>query len=165
MLAPERLDMEALCREIAATLRHQALERGAEVEIGELPDLVSDRVAIEQVFTNVIDNALKYLKPGRPGRVRISGVMEDGMARFDIADNGRGIAPRDHERVFELFRRAGDQDVPGEGIGLAHVRALVLRLGGNIACNSQVDAGTTFTIRLPRVAAASGVAFGKDIAA
>ncbi len=77
--------------------------------------------------------------------------MEDGLARFDIADNGRGIAARDHERVFELFRRAGDQTVPGEGIGLAHVRSLVRRIGGSIDCESALDEGTTFIIRLPPV--------------
>ncbi len=86
------------------------------------------------------------------------------MARFDIADNGRCIAPRDYERVFELFRRAGDQSVPGKGIGLAHVRALVRRLGGNIHCESQLGIGTTFSIRLPRPAAVAAAA-GKDIAA
>jgi len=60
VLSPERLDMAVLCQDIAATLRHQALAKGAEVEVGEMPNLVGDRVAIEQVFTNVIDNALKY---------------------------------------------------------------------------------------------------------
>ena len=54
--------------------------------------------------------------------------------------------------MFELFRRAGDQSVPGEGIGLAHVRALVRRLGGQIDCRSTLDVGTTFTITLPAVA-------------
>ena len=72
-----------------------------------------------------------------------------------MADNGRGIAPQDHERIFELFRRSGAQDQPGEGIGLAHVRALVRRLGGEITVQSELGRGTTFQVvalplRIPR---------------
>lgn len=150
VMAAERLDMTELCQDIVAALRHQAMEKGAEVTVGSVPSLWGDRVAVEQVFTNIIDNALKYLKPGRPGQIRVEGRLESGMARFDIIDNGRGIAGRDHERVFELFRRAGDQSVPGEGIGLAHVRALVRRMGGSIDYESALDVGTTFTVWLPQ---------------
>jgi len=114
-----------------------------------MPTIAADRVAVEQIFGNVVDNALKYLKPDRPGRIQITAHTEGKMAVFEIADNGRGIAERDFERVFELFRRSGDQSVPGEGIGLAHVRALVRRLGGGIDCASTLDVGTTFTIKLP----------------
>ena len=149
VLAPEWLDMQAILRTMVDSLQHQIVSSGASVVIGALPPLVADRLAVEQVFSNVVENALKYLKPGRPGEVRVSGRSETGMVRFEIADNGRGIAERDYERVFELFRRAGDQSVPGEGIGLAHVRALVRRLGGRIDCRSTLDSGTTFTILLP----------------
>ena len=68
---------------------------------------------------------------------------------FEISDNGRGIDPRDHQRIFDLFRRAGVQDKPGQGIGLAHVRALVRRLGGTMSVSSELNAGSTFTITLP----------------
>ena len=67
----------------------------------------------------------------------------------EIADNGRGIDPKDHQRIFDLFRRAGSQDRPGQGIGLAHVRALVRRLGGTMSVASELDDGSTFTITLP----------------
>ncbi len=152
VLAPERLDMAAMLRGIADSMQHQAMAKEAVIEIGTIPTLVADRLAVEQIFTNVMDNALKYLKSDRPGSVRIEAKREGPMIRFAIADNGRGIAERDYERVFELFRRAGDQKVPGEGIGLAHVRALVRRLGGSIECTSALDVGTTFTIRIPAVA-------------
>ena len=67
-----------------------------------------------------------------------------------MRDNGRGIDQSDQERVFELFRRAGAQDRPGEGIGLAHVRALVRRLGGAIRLESEPGRGSTFTVVLPK---------------
>ena len=85
---------------------------------------------------------------------RIEVTLEEGN-RLTITDNGRGIAAQDMERVFELFRRAGTQDRPGEGIGLAHVRALVRRLGGSIDCTSTPGKGSTFAVRLPVVLAHS----------
>jgi signal transduction histidine kinase len=151
-LTAERLDMRALFAGMTDTMQHQASSKDAEIIVGSVPDLIADRLAVEQVFGNVIDNALKYLKTDRKGRIRIDGCIDGSAIRYDITDNGRGIAERDYERVFELFRRAGDQSVPGEGIGLAHVRALVRRLGGTIDCKSTPDVGTTFTIRLPIVA-------------
>ncbi|MER2268795.1 MHYT domain-containing protein [Methylobacterium oxalidis] len=154
--AAEPLDMNALMQAVRDAHRHQAETRGARVEVApDLPGIVSDRLAVEQVFGNLIDNALKYLEPGRPGRVTVTGrIAPSGHARFEVADNGRGIAEQDHGRVFELFRRAGPQDQPGEGIGLAHVKALVRALGGRIELASTLGAGTTFAVTLPRHAAA-----------
>ena len=152
VLVSETLDMAALLEELAETMRHQAESKGARIVVGPLPGLVADRLAVEQVFGNIIENALKYLKPGRAGDIRIQGWQDGGTVRFEVSDNGRGIAARDYERVFELFRRAGDQSVPGEGIGLAHVRALVRGLGGSVDCTSELDVGTTFTVKLPATA-------------
>ena len=74
---------------------------------------------------------------------------DDGHAVLEVKDNGRGIDPKDHQRIFDLFRRAGTQDKPGQGIGLAHVRALVRRLGGTMSVSSEINVGSTFTITLP----------------
>ena len=71
------------------------------------------------------------------------------MAIYEIEDNGRGIAPRDQDRIYDLFRRAGSQDRPGEGIGLAHVRSLVRRMGGEISVTSDGRTGSTFRLSLP----------------
>ncbi|MGN6621664.1 MAG: sensor histidine kinase [Sphingomonas sp.] len=152
VLAPEKLDMGALIGKIGETLRHRLDEREAELIVDHsLPDLVADRLAIDQIFSNLIENAVKYLHPGRPGRIEVRGRTEHRRAIFEIADNGRGIDPRDHQRVFDLFRRSGVQDQPGEGIGLAHVRALVYRLGGVIDVASELGKGTTFRLSLPLV--------------
>jgi signal transduction histidine kinase len=151
VLTPEALDMGRVLTDIVDSVRHQANASEAEVTVGALPPIVSDRIAIEQVFTNLVDNALKYGHPARPGRIAVEGRREGTWAVFSVSDNGRGIAARDMERVFELFRRAGIQDQPGEGIGLAHVRALVRRLGGAIECVSTPNQGSTFSVRLPLV--------------
>ena len=149
VLTPERLDMRQVLEGIADTLQHQASRQEAAISVGNAPPLTIDRLAAEQIFGNLLENALKYLKPGRPGVVRIEGRQLGLMAVYEVRDNGRGIAPKDHERIFELFRRAGDQTVPGEGIGLAHVRALVRRMGGTITCQSTLGEGSTFSVRLP----------------
>jgi signal transduction histidine kinase len=146
---PVPIDTRELIEGIVATVAHQAAEAEAQIRISPLPEIVSDRLALEQIFSNLIDNALKYLKPGVPGDVSIRGRTKLGFAIFEIADNGRGIDPRDHQRIFDLFRRAGTQDKPGQGIGLAHVRALVRRLGGTMSVQSELNSGSTFTITLP----------------
>jgi signal transduction histidine kinase len=146
---PVRIDTRELIETIVSTVAHQASEAEAQIRIAPLPNIVSDRLALEQIFSNLIDNALKYLKPGVPGDIAIRGRTKLGFAIFEIADNGRGIDPKDHQRIFDLFRRAGTQDRPGQGIGLAHVRALVRRLGGTMSVASELHNGSTFTITLP----------------
>ena len=146
---PVRIDTTELIEAIVTTMAHQAAEAEAQIRIEPLPDIVSDRLALEQIFSNLIDNALKYLKPGVPGNISVRGRTNLGFAIFEIADNGRGIDPKDHQRIFDLFRRAGAQDKPGQGIGLAHVRALVRRLGGTMSVQSELHNGSTFTITLP----------------
>jgi signal transduction histidine kinase len=152
---PMKIDTRELIEGIVATVAHQAAEAEAQIRIEPLPDIVSDRLAIEQIFSNLIDNALKYLKPGVPGDIAIRARTKLGFAIFEIADNGRGIDPKDHQRIFDLFRRAGAQDKPGQGIGLAHVRALVRRLGGTMSVSSELNSGSTFTVTLPIAWAAS----------
>lgn len=146
---PVSIDMRELIESIAATVAHQTAEAQAEIRVGDLPNIVSDRLAVEQIFSNLIDNAIKYLKAGIPGEIAIRGRTKLGYAIFEVSDNGRGIDAKDHQRIFDLFRRAGTQDKPGQGIGLAHVRALVRRLGGTMSVSSELNHGSTFTITLP----------------
>jgi signal transduction histidine kinase len=146
---PVRIETRELIEGVVATVAHQAAEAEAQIRVAPLPDIVSDRLALEQIFSNLIDNALKYLKPGVSGDISVRGRTKLGFAIFEIADNGRGIDPKDHQRIFDLFRRAGTQDKPGQGIGLAHVRALVRRLGGTMSVASELHSGSTFTITLP----------------
>ena len=146
---PVRVDTRELIEGIVATVAHQAAEAEARIRIEPLPHIISDRLALEQIFSNLIDNALKYLKPGVPGDISVRGRTKLGFAVFEVADNGRGIDAKDHQRIFDLFRRAGTQDKPGQGIGLAHVRALVRRLGGTMSVSSELHSGSTFTITLP----------------
>ena len=157
VLVPEQLDMNVVLNNVIDSVRHQVEAADTELHVGPMTPIICDRIAVEQIFSNLVENALKYLVDNRPGKIALTSTREGPLVRYDITDNGRGIAARDMERVFELFRRAGTQDRPGEGIGLAHVKALVRRLGGTIECQSTLGQGTTFSVRLPVVLAYSGV--------
>ena len=148
-LAPEPLNLAEVMQTIVGSLQHRIDEKGTDISVGALPAVVNDRLAVEQILSNLVENALKYLQPGRKGDIRVTGGSELGRAWIDVTDNGRGIAARDHERIFDLFRRSGVQDQAGEGIGLAHARALAYRLGGTIEVQSELGEGSTFRLILP----------------
>ncbi|MGU3389202.1 sensor histidine kinase [Sphingomonas sp. M1A8_2b] len=149
-ITPELIDPAQLVDSIIGSIQHVIDDRGAVVRVERpFPSLVSDRLALEQILSNLIENATKYLKPGRPGEIVVSGITQRGRVILSVVDNGRGIDPRDHQRIFDLFRRSGAQDQPGEGIGLAHVRALAYRIGGTIDVQSTLGDGATFRLNLP----------------
>ena len=148
----ERIALAKLLDNAAGAIQHQVAELDGNVEVADdLPTIKSDRLSLEQIFGNLLDNAVKYSDPGRPLRIRITGEHLIGnRIAIDVEDNGRGIAADDHDRVFELFRRSGEQSKPGEGIGLAHVRTLVRNLGGDITVRSELGKGSTFRVTLAR---------------
>lgn len=150
-LAVEKLDMRSLVQGLADAVAHPIVEGGGHIDVGNLPNIHSDRLSIEQIFGNLIDNATKYRSPERPLQLTVIGrEVEGDWVEFDVIDNGRGIDPKDHERIFELFRRAGKQDKAGEGLGLAFVRSAVRRLGGSVTVESQLGEGARFILRFPR---------------
>ena len=152
-IKPEPVNTAELTRSILRYIAHQLEERNATVSIGALPEVYADRTSMEQIFGNLLDNAVKYLAADRPGHIEIDAETTPEMTVFHLRDNGRGIAEADLERIFEIFRRAGRQDVPGEGVGLAYVKTLVRRQGGKIWCVSRPGEGSTFSFSIPRAPA------------
>jgi signal transduction histidine kinase len=150
-LQPEPFDLEQVVRASGDAIQHQIAEADGELDISvNVPSFVSDRFSIEQIVGNLFDNAVKYRDPKRPLKLAVKAFPLNRLKiGIDVIDNGRGIAPEDHERVFDLFRRSGVQDKMGEGIGLAQVRSLVRNMGGEIKVKSELGKGTTFMIRLP----------------
>ena len=151
-LQPEKVDIEMLLSSLSETVRHQINANGGEIEV-DTPKLtiVTDRISLDQILGNLFDNAVKYQMPGRPLRLTARAYPAGrGAICIEVADNGRGIGEQDLERVFELFRRAGSQDQPGEGIGLAHVRSLIRNLGGEFNVVSNLGVGCTFIRGRPR---------------
>lgn len=115
-----------------------------------LPTLVTERLPLEQVFTNLISNAIKH-HPRTDGRVQIS-VQERGrFYEFAVADNGAGIAPGHHERVFGIFQTLEPRDKSeNTGVGLAIVKKIVESQGGTIWIESQEGEGATFRFTWPK---------------
>ena len=147
---PQFIDMSQLLRSTLEAMAYQTQAVDAQISIGELPAITSDRLALEQVFSNLLDNAVKYLRVGVPGSIAVQANEANGAITYEVRDNGRGIDAKDRERIFDLFRRSGVQDRPGDGIGLAHARTLVRRLGGSINVESEPDRGTVFSVTLPK---------------
>lgn len=146
----EPINMNDLVDSTLNTIAHQIAEHHAKVSVESLPEVAADRISMQQIMGNLLDNALKYLAPDRAGEICIRGAQGDEFTTFYIQDNGRGIAENDTKKIFEIFRRVGTQDVPGEGMGLTYVQAMVKRHGGNIWCESKPGAGTTFTFTISK---------------
>jgi len=145
----EPVDMEALVQAALQTLARQIEEGQVKVTVGRLPEVMADRTSMEQVMSNLLNNAVLYLDPDRAGEIEIIAECNDDEMTFRVRDNGRGIAEEDMDKVFAPFRRAGKQDVPGEGMGLPYVQTLVRRHGGRIWCESQPGKGSTFYFTIP----------------
>jgi signal transduction histidine kinase len=150
-LKPEIVELHPLLETITASVYHQINESDGKIDLDiRAPRLNTDRLSVEQILGNLFDNAIKYKHPDRPLMLAVRALPEGRhMVRIEVEDNGRGIAEQDHERIFELFRRSGQQDQSGEGIGLAHVRSLARNLGGEITVQSRLGQGSTFVLRLP----------------
>jgi signal transduction histidine kinase len=151
-LRPERIELKAVIMATSDAIQHQLSQSGGEIHVeADIPPIFTDKLSLEQILGNLLDNAVKYRSKQRPLRIAVrAGLAPGDRVSIEIADNGRGIAEQDRERVFELFRRAGAQDQPGEGIGLPYVLTVVRNLGGDIAMTTELDEGTTFRVTLPR---------------
>lgn len=150
-LKPELVELQPLLETITASVYHQISESDGNIALDiRAARLNTDRLSVEQILGNLFDNAIKYKHPHRPLTLAVRTAPEGRhMVRIEVEDNGRGIQEQDHERIFELFRRSGQQDQSGEGIGLAHVRSLARNLGGEITVRSRLGEGSTFVLRLP----------------
>ncbi|EMI18412.1 PAS/PAC sensor signal transduction histidine kinase [Rhodopirellula maiorica SM1] len=124
-------------------------ETGARVTRDELPTIQADKSQMAQLLTNLIGNAVKY-HGDKPPEVHVWAEIGDEFYTLFVQDNGIGISPKHHDRVFEIFRRLHTQTAyPGTGIGLAVCRRIVNRHGGDISVKSQEGKGSTFVFTIP----------------
>jgi len=149
---PLRTVSDSALTMLRARIEEKNLDVGNEIA-DELPPARADRRAVEQVFTNLLDNAVKYCPAG--ARVRLRAQHTDGGLRIEIADTGPGIEPRHLPRLFERFYRVDSgrsRDMGGTGLGLSIVKHLVETMGGAIGVDSTPGRGSTFWFTLPAMA-------------
>lgn len=150
-LAPVDADELVRCL-LDRALGRMISEAGAVVHVDTLPEVMADETQVEQVFQNLIANAIKFRHGDRAPEVWVAAEPSDDGWRFAIRDNGIGIEAEYKERVFEMFQRLhGIGEYPGSGLGLALCRKIVERHDGRIWLESEVDQGSTFYFTLPDV--------------
>ncbi len=145
------LHMNKLISSVVDASEFQIREADVKMEVDSLPPCHSDEVQLNQVFSNLLSNALKYLDPDRPGVIRISGRKEGMHSVYSVEDNGIGIAPAHQERIFEIFHRLDPDRCEGDGLGLTIVKRIVGRLEGSIRVESEAGSGTRFYVSMPTV--------------
>jgi signal transduction histidine kinase len=143
-------DVAQLAHGIVAQNDFTLRRNGAQIEIVEpMPHVHAHRATLTQVLTNLLSNAVKFVPPSVVPRVVVRGERQDGRVRVWVEDNGIGIPPEHHDRIFRVFERLHPLDVyPGTGIGLAIVRKAVERMGGRVGLESEPDRGTRFWFEL-----------------
>ncbi len=132
------------------TFSDQIERTGAQVNFPEqMPVIQGDLTLVIHVLINLLENALKYHKPAEPPVIDIGIEIEDQYAVVSISDNGIGIEPEYHEKIFKMFQRLHSQaEYPGTGIGLAAVKKAVQMMGGDVRVESESGKGSVFKIKL-----------------
>jgi len=132
-------------------LGEQIRAAGASILVDPMPSAAVDERALTEIFTQLLDNAIRYHAHSRKPVIRVSVASEGDQLVFSVADNGAGIDPYDRVRLFEIFHRLeGIDGHSGTGIGLAIVRRMVEHMGGRVWVESQLGEGSTFSFSLPR---------------
>jgi light-regulated signal transduction histidine kinase (bacteriophytochrome) len=144
------VDMEALVRGVLANeLAPAGAGRGPTIAIGELPATHGDTAMLQRVWTNLLDNAIKYTAPKRNGRIEIGATAGGGETIFYVRDNGVGFDMQYVDKLFGVFQRLHGTEFLGTGIGLAIIKRIVTRHGGRVWAEGKVGEGASFYFTLP----------------
>jgi PAS domain S-box-containing protein len=145
------VNINNVIRDVLALHRKLIEENSAEFHIGELPTLKTFQSPLLQVFQNLVGNALKYSKKGEKAIISISSRELSDHWEFSVTDNGIGIDPKQHDRIFVIFQRLHQKgEYAGTGMGLAIVKKILDNLGGEIWIESELGKGSTFTFSIPK---------------
>jgi len=152
-LNPKEVALPSLIDRVVTAQKSYTTKHEFDIQVdGSLPTIIADEDKVDQILTNLTNNAIKYSPDG--GTITIRGREEDGMVVISVADQGMGI-PKEHlPKVFDRFHRVDNRDtrkVGGTGIGLYLVKHLVEAHGGTISVESEVGKGSTFTFTLPKI--------------
>lgn len=148
----EEIDVKQLLEDLQLKLQDQISTSKAQINIGSIPEKVfGKKIRIGQLFQNLISNAIKFKKEGQSIEINISGVEEDNCYRFKIQDNGIGISPEYHEKIFLLFNKLHAKSAySGSGIGLATCKKIALMHKGDIHVDSLPGHGAAFNFTISK---------------
>lgn len=150
LLEKEDLDMNKLMEEVFSNFRYIAQKKNdIRLKKTELPSMQGDRAHVSQVFSNLIDNAIKYRHPDRPLTVQVAGGEDLSNVWYEVRDNGIGMETQYAEKIFELFYQL-DPGKEGEGLGLTIVRRIVSRHNGSVKAYSSPGEGTVFHLEFSK---------------
>ena len=147
----ENLDMNRLVYEVVDSLEYVTKEKGAQFHLAKLPPCRADSAQTNQIFLNLIENALKYLDAKRLGSIRISGNKLENDVVYCVEDNGVGIQLECQDKIFEIFYRVEQSTCAGEGLGLTIVRQSAERQNGTVWVESEPGTGSRFFVKLPGI--------------
>lgn len=148
-LTIEDINMNEILFDVISNNKFRLKQAGATIEVSELPQCKGDRIQLNQLFSNLLDNAIKYLDPERPGVIKVSGYRKGEESVYCVEDNGIGIASEYREKIFQIFHQLEPHRVKGEGLGLTIVHRIVERHRGSIWLESDPGKGSTFFVSIP----------------
>jgi len=150
-LRPSSVDLNALMAGLRETLVPDLLSRNVEWNVAPLPSVYGDRDALRQVLTQLTENALKFTRTRDPAVIRVWAEDQGEAWKVSVQDNGLGFDPSYVDRLFNLFQRLHSaQEASGSGVGLAQIKRLIMKHGGQVFAAGQVDEGATFSFTLPK---------------
>jgi light-regulated signal transduction histidine kinase (bacteriophytochrome) len=144
----ETADLNGVLTRVLELHRSRIEAEHAEVTCETLPTVMGNETLLEQVFRNLISNALKYRRPEEDLRIHIAAAKTGHFSTISVTDNGIGFEQQYSERIFGVFKRLHGIEVPGTGIGLAICKRVVEQAGGRIWAKSQLGKGATFSFTL-----------------
>ncbi|WP_245742027.1 sensor histidine kinase [Natrinema salaciae] len=146
----EPVDCEGVIDTVLTDHQVQIEESGATIETGTLPTVEGDRTQLEQLFANLVGNAIKY-RGNEPPEIEIDATERDGYWQLSVSDDGIGIDPEFTDQIFDVFNRLHTEtEYSGTGIGLALCRKIATNHGGEIWVDTEPGEGSTFSVTLPR---------------
>jgi PAS domain S-box-containing protein len=148
-IRPAKADVNKIVSLIVSGLEEQIEKSNIELTVEPLPPCMADPDLLREILFNLIENAIIYLVPGRPGKIAVRGSIKNQYAIYSVQDNGRGIAISHQHNIFKLFHRLNISE-KGEGIGLTISKRLVERQAGNMWVESEPGKGSTFYVAMPK---------------
>jgi len=147
-LTIKNLDMDKLMKDVVSTFEYEIKEKNIKLGLSPLPNCKGDELQINQVFSNLLGNAVKFIDPDRAGVIKISGKKKKDLVLYSVEDNGIGIPSNLQAKIFGLFHKL-DTKTPGIGLGLTIVKQILDKHNGNIQIHSKKGKGTRITVSLP----------------